>query len=70
MNKLSILALYAASIALLHHLFHLYLQPALNNTYADFFNSLPSYFAGSTSSVTIYVFVITFIGGSLLLKYG
>lgn len=65
-NKLTIALIYAGIIAILHHAYHGFVQPWLNST--GRFADLPAIFLGSTSIVTLFIFIITGIGGFILLK--
>ena len=57
---------YALGYGLLHHLFHLWIQPILSRH--PFFQNLPPLFLGSTFGVTIFVATMTFIGTWYLLR--
>tara|TARA_Y100000034_G_C6803627_1_gene360645 strand:- start:104 stop:304 length:201 start_codon:yes stop_codon:yes gene_type:complete len=57
----------ALIIAGLHHLFHLFVQPSLNASGA--FSNLPFFFAGSTSVVTVWVFILVLAYGYIKEKY-
>jgi len=56
MNKAVKIALYVAG---LHHLYHLFAQPWLNENFAELLASFPSFLLGSTFFVTLWVFTIT-----------
>lgn len=64
MKKVWMLAL---SIGLLHHTYHLWVQPWFNRTFPKFFDSLPDFLIGSTSVVTVFIVVIVWIGGRWIL---
>ena len=64
-KAIKIILLYALVYGLLHHLFHLWVQPMLNQM--AFFQNLPPVFLGSTFGVTLFTVKWFFIFFGLLL---
>jgi len=65
-KKALVALIYALVIGILHHVFHGGIQPLINKV--GFFSKLPKIFLGSTSVVTLFIILLTFFGGWILLS--